>query len=223
MSDLVLPYDLRRTIRWSIPMTWASIATRLLVTGHLVLVLIFLAWLEAGKFGAADPVAYGDQIDAIGAKIQSLHLLVYVPTCIANFMWIYRASSNAGRAAPNSARITPGWSIGWYFVPFACLVKPYTAIRETWVTSHNPAAPLNEAGPSLLHKWWAGFIVGSLFSTISARILPDAIEIGELRAGAITGLVGEVLFIWSSVMFVKIQRAVTAAQAELCRTAEALD
>lgn len=49
---------------------------------------------------------------------------------------------------------TPGWAVGWYFIPIASLWKPYAAMRDI---VH--ASTLREGPPAfLLPTWWALWI-----------------------------------------------------------------
>jgi hypothetical protein len=52
---------------------------------------------------------------------------------------------------------TPGWSVGWYFIPIACLFKPYQAMKEIWEISHK-----NQSGTSsTLGLWWALWLISN--------------------------------------------------------------
>jgi hypothetical protein len=44
-------------------------------------------------------------------------------------VWIYRANANA-HALGGDLSVSPGWAVGWFFVPIACLFKPYLAMRR---------------------------------------------------------------------------------------------
>ena len=52
--------------------------------------------------------------------------------------WIYHASSNAHATSRIGLVISPGWAVGWFFIPFANFVMPYQAMREIWAASENP-------------------------------------------------------------------------------------
>ncbi len=47
-------------------------------------------------------------------------------------MWVYRMCRNAHSIENAKIEITPGWAVGWYFVPLANLWKPYQAMKETY-------------------------------------------------------------------------------------------
>lgn len=66
----------------------------------------------------------------------------------------YRAKANAHVLAPDEMTISPGWSIGWHFVPVANLVMPYLAVREAWRASARAARRDEEVETRLLPAWW---------------------------------------------------------------------
>jgi hypothetical protein len=84
-----------------------------------------------------------------------LQLITFVLLITCFFVvgrWIYRASVNA-HALRSEMTITPAWAVGWYFVPFANLVKPLHAMREIWLASHESDGSYDERVP-ILALWW---------------------------------------------------------------------
>ena len=74
--------------------------------------------------------------------IASIATLVATLVCVVLVArWIMRVNANA-HAVSDSMTITPGWNVGWFFVPIANLWKPFQGLRETWQAS---AAPDNVA------------------------------------------------------------------------------
>lgn len=71
--------------------------------------------------------------------------------------WIYRVSANA-HALSSEMEISPGWAVGWYFVPIANLFKPYQAMKEVWYASHWGG---EGEGAGLLPWWWGLWLVSS--------------------------------------------------------------
>jgi hypothetical protein len=93
--------------------------------------------------------------------------------------WVYRASANAHVIA-DGLSISPGWSIGWYFVPIMSLFQPYVAMKEIWLASNFGGNWGDAQVTRLLPFWWgtwlmAGFIA---WGTVLAR--PDVALVGEL-------------------------------------------
>jgi hypothetical protein len=56
------------------------------------------------------------------------------------FRWVYIVNRNTQQW--NSAMtISPGWNVGWFFVPIAVISKPFEGIRETCSVTIASAAP----------------------------------------------------------------------------------
>lgn len=105
-------------------------------------------------------------------------------------IWIVRAAKNAHLFAmvrrkaavgtPDKApvvRDTPGWAVGWYFIPIASLWRPYTAMKDVFVASDTRSS----APGYLLPTWWTLWLL-SMFSDNSVQ----ASDATESLAGAVT-------------------------------------
>jgi Domain of unknown function (DUF4328) len=47
-------------------------------------------------------------------------------------IFIHRAASNVRALGRYGMEYTPGWCVGWFFVPFANLYRPYRAVAEVF-------------------------------------------------------------------------------------------
>jgi hypothetical protein len=52
-----------------------------------------------------------------------LYLLTLVPYLVLFLMWVHRANRNA-RTLSKGMEVSPGWNVGWFFVPFASVPGP---------------------------------------------------------------------------------------------------
>jgi hypothetical protein len=101
----------------------------------------------------------------------SVALLLTVGTLAAMVLvgcWTYRVSANA-HTLSDELTITPGWAVGWHFIPIANLFKPFQAIKEAWMASHHRdwnGGPT----PPLLAWWWGLWIVTNMLANISFRL-----------------------------------------------------
>ena len=100
---------------------------------------------------------------SIGAVFVSLVTIAIVGR------WIYRASVNA-HAMTDEMSITPGWAVGWYFVPFANLVKPFQAMKEIWLASHRQGSGDDVRGSAILGWWWGLWLLSNLLGNITFRM-----------------------------------------------------
>ncbi len=82
-----------------------------------------------------------------------LYVVAYIVTAITFLRWIHRANLNCHGFGAEGMKFTPGWSIGYYFIPILNFFKPYQAMKEIWKVSTNPVGWKNVKGSPLL-DWW---------------------------------------------------------------------
>jgi hypothetical protein len=124
--------------------------------------------------------------------IQSLIILgrfgIYVLTIIVFLIWIYRAHRNLYALRPTYLRFSPGWAVGWWFVPFANLVRPFQVMREIWWES-DPDIPQEQmflteslhGAPTYMGIWWALWLTGNLLSNILNNVFdPEDVRTTEI-------------------------------------------
>lgn len=87
--------------------------------------------------------------------------LVFVAAVVVWCIWQHHAQQNAIVLSGGGLRFTPGWAVGWWFIPIANLWKPFQTVRELWKASHGGGWQ-TVATWSLLGWWWATWIAGLL-------------------------------------------------------------
>ena len=130
--------------------------------------------------------------DIQDSVFMSIVILTNVVSGVLILTWIYRANYNARQLGASGITITPGWSVGWYFVPFANLWMPYLAMKEIWKASVNPKSWSSEAVSSLVPWWWFFWIVYNVFANVSLRMAWRAEEIYEFNNAIVAGIISGV-------------------------------
>lgn len=99
--------------------------------------------------------------DSRQTLLGGLYLLVFVITGIMYLRWIYLSNRNARSLGAAGMQFSPGWAVGWYFVPFAMLWKPYQALKETFKASHPDFTQdwQHAPYPTILPLWWTLWII----------------------------------------------------------------
>ena len=92
--------------------------------------------------------------------------LVNIPTVVAFLMWMHRASRNLRALGAYGQRFSPGWAVGWWFIPIMFFFRPYQAMVEIWRGSASRVlgeSDLDWKGRpvSLLLGWWWGLWIAS--------------------------------------------------------------
>jgi hypothetical protein len=116
-----------------------------------------------------------DSLSTVALSVAGLGLIAlvsFLTSAILFLVWIHRANANARALGALGMEFTPGWCVGWWFIPIANLFKPYQAMREIYQASDPKQDNETWAAsvvPSFLGAWWATWIVGNILGQIQAR------------------------------------------------------
>lgn len=180
--------------------------------------MFMLVELSEG-LGVFDLVSLSDGQLAAYMAAASLQTIVLIVSIIFVAMWIHRAHANLREAGYSDLEFTPGWAVGWYFIPLANLIKPFHAMRELWTTSMREHDQFGAEAPSEVKSWWGLWIVGNILSNVGLRLTSyeaaDSIAIGSLL-GAFSSL----LLIGSAWLLIKLIKSITQAQQNGLHVAE---
>ncbi|WP_086608965.1 DUF4328 domain-containing protein [Erythrobacter donghaensis] len=162
--------------------------------------------------GVIDPFGDPDSlVTMVYMVIMISTTLVFVVSVIVVAMWIHRAHANLHEAGLPGLETSPGWAVGWFFVPIANLFKPFQAMRELWHESHQSADSFSSDAPGTLTLWWGLWIVGNILGNISMR-LGMAADAGNLQVATILGIGSSICTIGAAWQLIQIITAITAAQ-----------
>ncbi|MDY7095572.1 MAG: DUF4328 domain-containing protein [Acidobacteriota bacterium] len=158
---------------------WVGIVLAVVNTGSDLLEIQLLEKVAAGG-GITDEEA--DVNDMRQLLLGGVAFVVFLVTAVVFLRWIYIAKRNARSFHPGELKYTPGWSVGWFFIPFANLWKPYDALKETFQASDPEYTDNWRAAdpPSLLPFWWALWLLSGLVGQILFRWSMKADSLDEL-------------------------------------------
>lgn len=196
----------------------AKLAGRARLATIVLWVFAAVALLTAGgrtleALGEVDLTAEIDPLALVVALVYLAWTVTFFVSIVCVGRWIYRAHANLADAGVDGLGVTPGWAVGWYFVPLANLVMPFQAMRELWTASHAELDPFSSPAPGLVKAWWAAWITGLLLSSIGERIatLSEG-DAGGVTVGIAIDAVGAVGMATAAVLLTRIIRGVTDAQ-----------
>lgn len=97
---------------------------------------------------------------------------LYLLAAIVVLFWLHRVVANNWELLQQGLRFTPGWAVGWWFIPFANLVRPAQVMSETWRASDPRQARSNpesrrQVGIGLVIAWWAAFLLGGVVGRVA--------------------------------------------------------
>ncbi|MEM6332540.1 MAG: DUF4328 domain-containing protein [Planctomycetota bacterium] len=150
--------------------------------------------------------------------IQSLFILVGLAAGTASsitfFIWFARANHNITALNVIGKQVGTGWSVGWWLIPFANLVMPFWALKETYNGSKPDVSEINaglDPTPTIIGWWWGLWVVRNLSSTLELG-LSLTFSQPVLEAALYVGLVNTVMAIVSLVMFIRWAMDITRWQ-----------
>ena len=140
-------------------------------------------------FGLPNP----DDFDKFENFIMVPQFIILILTFILFLRWIYISNRNVHALGAKLMKFSPGWSVGWYFIPVASFWKPFQAMNEIWKGSKNPASWRQEETPAFLRWWWFLFLVHDLAGRIAAKYLEKADGVHQFQNAATMLMVSMVI------------------------------
>ena len=158
--------------------------------------------------------------------------IVFPASAVALLFWLHRASRCIHALSDVPLRFTPGWAVGWFFVPVMNVLRPYQVVAELWRRT-SPAD--SEPRTSVLVLWWwlvwlaPPIIAGVGFAGLGlAGIEPFARALEPVserspdveRLFLISGLVGAVSDFVATILAIAVVRGLSARIEARTRVAE---
>lgn len=139
-------------------------------------------------------------------------IAVMVLCAVAYSIFVYGAAKNIQRSNAKGMTDSPGWAVGWSFVPFANLFKPYKVMGDIWVSSHDPVRAALSA-PAFMLLWWLPYIAGNVISNITDRMMTATEDPQQIISLAWIEVAASVMSIVAGLVLVFIVRKIVTAQA----------
>lgn len=200
------------------PMKGLTFWTLLLVGFEIATLLIWAVCMALLITGVRDDGGYLELLFGLNALAFLAILLI---STVISMCWIYGASRNAHMLRPGGLASTPGWAVGWFFVPVMSLFKPYETIRDIWIASQGQVNGRYTKGSRLIAAWWVLFIIGNLVLRIADSLTPSDMSYSRvpsnflLIAGVLCLAVSSVIFF---ILVKRIQKFQSISDARVAET-----
>jgi hypothetical protein len=148
------------TLLWSLVTIWSSF-----------LQLDLLNRVSLGQTIAPEVANANDTRERVFALVR---VGLFIFTVVVFARWIYVVARNIRSLGADRLQFTPGWAVGYYFVPIVNLWRPYQAMKEIWKASHEPVHWQLQKGSFLLVSWWTFWIISCLIGQMAFRTATSA-------------------------------------------------
>ena len=144
--------------------TGAAMVLQLLMAGSCGMQLLMLMQAQQG---VAIDQATAEANDARQLAI-SVILIISALFCLVTLLvWIYAAHSNLPAFGARALEFTPGWAVGYFFIPIVNLWKPYQAVREIYTRSDpGPLVGRVVSSAGILGWWWGLRIISAIVGRV---------------------------------------------------------
>jgi len=148
-----------------------------------------------------------------------LQMPVYLATSILFLVWLNLSYKNLYALRPSFLKFSSGWAVGYWFIPFLNLWKPFQVVREVWWES-DPEIPQDQmflteslhGAPTYMGVWWAFWLGSNIANNIAGRMF-DLEGAGNTAAAGVVFVVNAILSITAAILAIMVVRDITSRQA----------
>lgn len=135
--------------------------------------------------------------------------LLFIITIVLFCIWTNKSMKNAWALRENSylPTMTPGWAVGFYFIPIVLLWKPFQGMREIWQVTFRDRRDV-----VLLRWWWGFWLISNFADNIGLRLPVDTFA--ELAVSSYYDAATSLLSLAAGILLIRIVGQVTAKQME---------
>jgi hypothetical protein len=225
MADLaapavVKPYATARPrARWAIALLAMILLGNLVAGGLQWSQIDLLGRMKTGKYTAQEAT----QNDIRIRSASGILVLANVGSWVAFLMWFHRSHRNLPSLGATGLRFTPGWAVGWWFIPVFSLFRPYQVMKEIWRGSDPATRPGLEEPPwpppstAMVGWWWGLFLLMGFAREASTFTTRDCHSINDWIGATWLGIGCCALTVIAALLAILVVRRVTANQEERFR------
>jgi hypothetical protein len=122
--------------------------------------------------------------------VDGLHAIIFILGVVFYCIWKYRCACNARYFYGGPLMYTPGWCVGYYFIPIMMLFRPYQCMKDIYEKTY---LLLEKKPPNgLILLWWLSWI----FNGIIERIAMKTDEVTVMSAAHTLSMLSALLVLW---------------------------
>lgn len=137
----------------------------------------------------------------------------WIATFVVWILWQFRAQRAVRKlSSVTRFRFTPGWAIGWWFIPIASFWMPFKAVGELWKASESRPDWPDIPTWSVIGWWWGAFLAWLATLNIAASFTEEVVTPDGVIRRDEWFMVGLVIGVAATVLAMAIVGAVRSRQ-----------
>jgi hypothetical protein len=164
------------------------------------------------------------EAEANDARVGAVAIVVIVSVLVAGVAWLiwqHRTHKALHRLGVRGLAFTPGWAVGWWFIPVASLWKPFQVNREAWKASGGGDGWQARPTWPLIGAWWAVFLLSHVLNLVAARAPIDA-DVQTYIAFDYVSIAGDLTSVLAAGLAMALVRSIAARLAAFTGAGPAL-
>jgi hypothetical protein len=161
-------------------------------------------------------------IEEVRAPLGLLEVALLVGTAVVFLTWFYTAHANLKLLRARGLQYSPGWAVGYFFIPIVNLFRPYQIMQEIWKASDpsdadrgRSAGRASPRGSTVAGFWWTCWLLSNFLGNLRLRFdLARAPSIEEARIGAMYDVIGGLFFIAAGLLLIFLIKGIVRRQNE---------
>lgn len=171
-------------------------------------------WVQGGR--RLQPEAL-ERTTTLADALAVLGFPFFVAAGVVFLIWFYRVCDNL-TILRAEGEFSPGWAVGYWFIPFLNLVRPFQVTREIWKASdpayaHDPDGWKAAPSTPLIGLWWFCYLAGNLLAYAGIRTENQPNPEAELILVRLVQI-SAALSIAAAILLIPIVRSINARQHE---------
>ena len=187
---VVRPYESGRTrARWTLALLGFLLALTPISIGLSVQYFGYLNWYDAQETVTEAELVPMNQVGSAQMVLGILQVGLWIGAMIAYLMWVHRTYRNLPALGASDLSYSPGWAVGYYFIPIMLLFRPFQVMKQTWqasdpnVGTDNAMAWKTASSSLILVAWWFFHLMAMFADQASIRMSWRAEDVaGEIAA-----------------------------------------
>jgi len=177
--------------------------------------LVFLTFFP--NLGESEDLTAGEWIMSLSAlALIAVKVLAYIASIVFFLMWLYRAYKNLEAINVRNLDASPGWAVGYWFIPILNLFKPLRVVSEVYNGSDPEIAKegygfSDTTTPAMLGFWWACWLISNFTGRIAEMIEKASKDVTE--TSILVYIVSLALGIMAGVLLIFIVKDIDNRQA----------
>lgn len=137
--------------------------------------------------------------------------IAWLCAVLFTLLFLFRAMRNLKKLGSPQAKMSPGWVVGWWFLPISSLIKPYQGVRQIWKGSREEAGEQISSVPKFILFWWGFWVAGTIIGYAMLFLLLNEL-IAALEWLYYLSIAASPLMMISGFLYLRIIRQITQDQ-----------